>query len=392
MPKPAALPCISVSQPIGTFYLTVMKAGELLSRVDVHRRGLDPASLQNVQRELSGRRTDEIAAYVADPDATFPTSIIVAAYAAHVHAAPNGTELLLGKVPSAKRDADASDLEAPDPGTLEALADGDKFGEVIDGQHRLMGLKEAGAGDAGSPYYDFELPVVFMLSLAPQYRAYVFSTINSKQTRVSSSLIIDLFGLATTRSPRKTCHDVAAALNATEGGPFFSTLKMLGKKTRPTESLTQGSFAKYLLDLVSRTPDDDERAIKRGEPIQPDPKCPLRHFFVDERDDMIVRVLDNYFTAIREVYPNAWDDPEKYALRRTVGFAALMKAFRAVWESDVVPTNKATLDVFRGIAKRFASAVPEAGFIDVASSGASAGDLARKLTAAWAQQEAPQTS
>lgn len=387
MPRPVVLPCISVSQPIGTFYLTCMKAGELLNRVDIHRpRGLDPASLQNVQRELSGRRAREIAAYVADPDATFPTSIIVSAYPGQVHAAASGTKLVLGKAPIR---TDVGDLESPDLSTLEALGDGDKFGEVIDGQHRLMGLKEAGADNSASAYYDFELPVVFMLRLAPQHRAYVFSTINSKQTRVSSSLIIDLFGLATTRGPRKSCHDVAAALNATEGGPFFSTLKMLGKKNHPTESLTQGSFAKYLLELISKTPDDDERALKRGEAASPDARCPLRHFFLDERDDMIVRVLDNYFTAVREVYPMAWADPETYALRRTVGFAALMKAFRTVWEAEVLPTNKATLDVFRGIAKRFANAVAEADFAEVPSSGESAGQLALKLTAAWAQQDAP---
>lgn len=385
MPEPATLACVSVSQPIGTFYLTVMKAGELLNRVDIQRpRRLDAASLQNVQRELSGRRAREIAAYVEDPDATFPTSIIVSAYAGYVHANDDGTRLIFGRARDAQ---EAEEFANPDPSALEGLADGTPFGEVIDGQHRLMGLKEAGAGERSSPYYDFELPVVFMLRLEPQHKAYVFSTINSKQTKVSSSLIIDLFGLATTRSPRKTCHDVAAALNATKGGPFFSTLKMLGKKNQPTESLTQGSFGKYLLDLISKTPDDDERALKRGDAVAPDDRCPFRQFFIDERDDMIVRVLNNYFTAVRDAYPTAWSSPDTYALRRTVGFAALMKAFRTVWEAEVVPTNKATLEVFREIASRFVRAVPEADLAGIPSSGDSAGKLAGRFTAHWQPRE-----
>jgi DGQHR domain-containing protein len=384
MAQPLILSCISVTQPIGAFYLTVMKAGELLNRVDIHRpRGLDPASLQNVQRELSGRRTKEIAAYVQDPDATFPTSIIVSAYPGNVHAAADGTQLVFGKAPSQSADGD---MAPPELAALEGLAEADKLGEVIDGQHRLMGLKEAGAGDSSSPYYDFELPVVFMLGLEPQHRAYVFSTINSKQTRVSSSLIIDLFGLATTRSPRKTCHDVAAALNATAGGPFFSTLKMLGKKNQPTESLTQGSFAKYLLELISRTADADERALKRGEPLPPDDRCPFRQFFIDERDDMIVRILNNYFSAVREVYPVAWSTPDQYALRRTVGFAALMKALGTVWKGEVLRTSKATLEVFQGIASHFVKAVPEADLADIPSSGDSAGKLAARLTAHWVEE------
>src|SRR5205085_2676335 len=108
----------------------------------------------------------------------------------------------------------------------------------------------------GTVAANFELPVVFMLDMEPQDRAYVFSIINSKQTPVSSSLIFDLFGLAQYRSPRRTCHEIARALNAKEGGPFFQTLKMLGQKTLPTQSLTQGSFSKYLLKLISRTPDE----------------------------------------------------------------------------------------------------------------------------------------
>lgn len=381
MPKVIELSCLSVSQPIGTFYLAVMKAGDLLNRVDILRRGLDPASRDNVQRELSPRRAHDIAAYVTDPDATFPTSIIVSAYPSCVHVAADGARLRLGKPQVAAEGR--SELEVLEPEELEPLAENDKIGQVIDGQHRLMGLELAGADDANSPYYGFELPVVFMLSLEAENRAYVFSTINSKQTRVSSSLIIDLFGLATSRSPRKTCHDVAAALNATKGGPFFATLKMLGRKTRPTESLTQGSFAKYLLMLVSRRPDEDERLLKLGGSLRPDPTCPLRQFFVDDRDDMIVKVMDNYFTAVREVYPAAWEDTENYALKRTVGFAALIRAFQTVWREEVLRTNKATLDIFRAIALRFAEAVPQDALKDIPSNEGGAGDLARRLTGAW---------
>ena len=96
------LRCLSVTQPIGTFYLTVMTAGELLKRVDILRRGLTLEERNNVQRQLNTRRRSEIATYVTDPDATFPTSIIVSAYARFVHIYENGTVLAFGKAPEVK--------------------------------------------------------------------------------------------------------------------------------------------------------------------------------------------------------------------------------------------------------------------------------------------------
>jgi DGQHR domain-containing protein len=360
-----------------------MRAGELLQRVEILRRGLDAASRENVQRELSGRRAHEIAEYVTDPDATFPTSIIVAAHSLRVHVSSSGDRLLFGKPPGREADVGDSDLESVDFSKLQPLTDDEKVGAVIDGQHRLAGLELAGARQKDSPYYSFELPVVFMLNLQPEDRAYVFSTINSKQTRVSSSLIVDLFGLATARSPRKTCHEVARAMNAKEGGPFFQTLKMLGKKNLPTESLTQGSFAKYLLRLISRSPDEDERAAKLDRSLNPDPRCPLRQFFIDDRDDMIVRVLENYLSAIARVYPNAWEDTDHYALKRTVGFSALMKAFDVVWKEEVARTSKATPEVFDRIAERFRASVSEDSLRSIVSNEGGATELAKRFTASW---------
>jgi DGQHR domain-containing protein len=380
----ARFPCLSVTQPLGTFYLTVMKAGELLRRVDILRRGLDAESQNHVQRELSGKRAREIASYVGDPDATFPTSIIVSARAAFVHVieVDGRTELVLGKTANGDNGSD-QDMAVVDERSLAPLGEGDKIGDVIDGQHRLMGLVSAGANDSEAACYCFELPVVFMIGLEAEERAYVFATINSKQTRVSSSLIVDLFGLATSRSPRKTCHDVASALNADAEGPFFGTLKMLGKKNLPTESLTQGSFAKYLARLISRAPDDDERAVKLGRALRADDRCPFRQFFLEDRDDMIVKIMSNYFCAVREVYPTAWGDAEAYALRRTVGFAALVRAFRIVWEKEVLPNGNATLAVFRKVASRFAASVPESSLKEVSSNEQGASDLSRRLTASW---------
>ena len=74
---------------------------------------------------------------------------------------------------------------------------------------------------------------------------------------------------------------------------------------------------------------------------------------------MIAKILENYFVAVKETYPNAWSSPDSYALKRTVGFAALIKAFKTVWFAEIASSGKATIDAFRVVAEKFREAVPE---------------------------------
>lgn len=374
MAIPKKIPCVSVTQPLGTFYIATLRAGELIASVDILRRGLDEEAQKNVQRELSGNRVEEISAYAQEPDAAFPTSIIVSAYPQYVRPSSDGQCLFFGAIP----DEPNAPLTEANVGDLPA--DG-KLGQVIDGQHRLMGLREAGAGNPNSKLYSFEIPVVFMMDLDDHDRAYVFSTINSKQTRVPTSYIYDLFGLSKYRSPKKTCHQVARTLNSKKGSPFYQSLKMLGKKNQPTETLTQGSFANYLLPLISRTPEADASALKDGKEILLDPRAIFRKYFIENRDETIVALLEMYFTAVRRVYPLAWENSEDYALKRTVGFAALMHALRHIWTADIVEAGKgkANQELFDAAVEKFAVRVPEARFRDIPSSGGAAIRLGKEL-------------
>jgi len=207
----------------------------------------------------------------------------------------------------------------------------DKLGELVDGQHRLEGLTLA-ARNNGALLDEFEMPVVFMLDLSADQKGYVFSIINSKQIQVPSSLIVDLLGLQVSRSPKKTCHEIAQTLNARSGSPFFRGIKMLGNKEFDSEFLTQGSFAKYLLKLLSKTPDEDARREKKGINLQPDSTLPFRGLYIAREDGAIAKILENYFCVIAELYPQAWHGKAKeYLLRKTVGFAALIRVFEIIW-------------------------------------------------------------
>ena len=203
------------------------------------------------------------------------------------------------------------------------------IGEVIDGQHRLAGLKS-------SDYlHAFQLPVVFMFNLEDSQKAYVFSVINSKQTRVNMSLIYDLFALSKNRSPYKTCHEVARSMNKDPNSPFYRRLKMLGKKEIGDElaSISQGSFIKFTLELISVDPEKDTRLLKdNNTKLTDNNRCPLRKYFIAERDDVILKILFNMFSALSRVFRNEWNEPNKYILSKSIGFGAVIKAFPKMYE------------------------------------------------------------
>ena len=323
------VPYLVVKQPIGTFYLSTMKATELLKCVDILRRGLTSEEQKNIQRRLDPKSQRDIANFIKDPDATFPTPIIVSVYSESVTIDEESKELKFN------------------------LIGGKSLGEVLDGQHRLEGMKLAASEGMKETLNEFDVPIVFVLAPDPDEKAYLFSIINSTQTQVPSSLIFDLFGLQRVRSPQKTCHEIAQALNAKEGSPFYRGLKMLGTKQYDSEILTQGAFAKYLLLLISKNPDEDARNEKLGKPLTKDDSLPFRSFYEDKKDAVIAKVMENYFTAVAEEFKNEWtENPKEFLLRKTAGYSALMTVLKELWNKKISKTHDASQDYFKSVAKK----------------------------------------
>lgn len=181
----------------------------------------------------------------------------------------------------------------------------------------------------------FDIPVVFMFNMTPKDNAYVFSIINSKQTKVNPSHIVDLLSLSDERSPQKTAHEVAKALNTMPESPFYNRLRMLGYNAPGQENatLSQGTFAAQLITLISKNPDDDARKIKRGEALLADASLPLRDYFIEEKDEIILKLMFNCFNAVKIVFPDEYNDSKKYVLWKTTGFSAIIKSFPELYRT-----------------------------------------------------------
>lgn len=297
---------IEVNQQIGTFYIGKINSSELIKISTTIRRDKGIG----IQRILSKTRVNEIAKYCKDPDATFPTPIILVI---------KTDDVVINEFAN---------------GIFEMKYNNENvIAEIIDGQHRIEGIKIS--------KMNFEIPIVIMFDLTEEEKAYVFSTINSNQTKVDKSLIYDLFDLSKKRSPYKTCHEIARIMNSSPNSAFYNKLKMLGKKANDKESLSQGTFVEYLCKLISKKPKEDMINIKNGKNLDDDNNLPLRKYFINDQDEIILKILENYFGAVKEVFNEEWENPDEYILSKTTGYGGLLKAFKEFYNIGI---NNKTLN------------------------------------------------
>lgn len=293
-----------------------------------------------VQRPISKDRVRKIRDYILSPDPTFPTAIIIAVDEECVLYDPDVGEMTFVESHVGTDTEDGKEIPLG------------KIAKVLDGQHRLAGfLDENGDFDIGGAEFDLNVSIFVGADLSVQ--AQIFATVNLAQTKVSRSLVYELEDLSKIRSPFKTCHKIAVALDSLESSPFFKRIKRLGVVTpgRSGETITQAAFVESLSKLISRDPFADRNALLDGlapEKVGGDElkKTPFRNLFLDGNDFDIAENVDNYFRAVRDKWPNAWADTTRKSgiLPKTNAFRAFMRHLRDVYtdlakiHGKVVPT------------------------------------------------------
>lgn len=303
--------CLKVRQPIGEYYVGVVKHEDLvkISYADIRRLEVGDEKREvevysGIQRELSNNRVKEISKYVNLIDATFPSSVIL-----HIN---------------------EEDVKFDEKTNTMYLPFRDNVAKVLDGQHRIAGLENFEGGSN-----DFDVNVTIFIEMELEDQAIVFATINKTQTKVNKSLVADLFAFAKYRSPQKTCHNIVRALNQKEGSPFKDKIKILGTADDgEKETITQATFSEKLIDYLSKDPMDDRNTYKKGKVPEKFSgieleKRPLRNIFIEERDADIAKIIWEYFDAVQEKWPNAWTLVQReMILNKSTGFLALMRFFR----------------------------------------------------------------
>jgi DGQHR domain-containing protein len=327
--KNIVIKCIEVSQPIGTFYIGSIDWLDLrdIAWADIRRIiREDKSEIEQyfgMQRDLSPKRVKEIAQYVTNIDATFPSSIILA-------------------INSMTKDEQDDSIEYnnltfnKDKSQME-IRRHDGVAKIIDGQHRIFGLRE-GFSQTGLNKV-FQLNVTIFVDMDIDDQSMVFATINKAQTKVHKSLVYDLYDFAKTRSPQRTAHNIVRLLNSDEKSPLKDKIKILGKADdAEKETITQATLVESILKYISSNPLKDRDILKRGKKLeQITGEEQKRHFFrnlfILEKDEVIAKVLFNYFISIKNKWNNAWESNS--ILVKSTGMIAFMKFLRNAYLNKV---------------------------------------------------------
>ena len=339
--------CQKIEQPIGSLYSTALD-WKILKHISFS----DPRVLigyddygseiyRGIQRALSRTRVEEIQKYVNEYDyATFPTSVLIN----FPHEKVEIVELNIDMKFDSKKASEDFNLN---PKTIERSVKEypnlvmlifpyeKSIAQIIDGQHRMSGFKD-------TDNIKFDLPVTIFVDQLVEQQAEIFSTINGKQTRVTPSLVYELFGITERKSPYKTAHNIIKVLNESDESPIKNWIKRLGKSNNYYDGyITQSTANKNILKLLSgnaKQVDEDMRSLARGEELSGDTPYSrnggvLRKFFIKNDEISIIKILFNFFNAIEEKFPDEWEK-ENSIFKRTIGITALFKVL-----TDLIPVG-----------------------------------------------------
>jgi len=333
---------IEVSQPIGKFYVASINHYDLLNICyadirEIQHEG-DFETYLGIQRELSSVRIKNLSTYVNLYDASFPTGIILSISNKVLGDEYGKFQQNVDEIFNINYTVNIEDASSIERNIYIDEFEGqrklfiyrdDKVAKIIDGQHRIEGLKNYRNADK-----PFQLNVTIFVDMEIEEQAMVFATINKAQTKVNKSIVYDLYDLATSRSPQKTCHNIAKFLNLKDGSPFRDLIKLLGTAdNKEEETITQATFVECLIDYISKEPLKDRDLLLRKDKIKKVEgkelkRYFLRNLFIEEKDAEIAKIIYNYFNVVKDRWKSVWEKPvHKRILNKSTGVVALFKFF-----------------------------------------------------------------
>lgn len=350
--------CQKVVQNNVDFFIGKISAQELISISSVTQRiitGWDdenkPIYNKQVQRKPSASRVKAIKDFlINDEIACFPNSILVS-------------------LPSVLLRSEIDEINPVldiDNSLIDFTSEEPIYLQIIDGQHRFKGIEEAikelegKNDDKVISLKEFEFVVSFFIDPEIDFQAMLFSVINRTPVKVSQDLVYDLFGILEKDSPQKTALAIALELNGQikDGikGPFYKRIRLLGKKEKGENSpISQGMFIKTLIKLISPSirASEVERFRSREYFLEGgSEKTIFRPYYAKDKDNLIFKVLYNYFTAVQKVFVdpqgNSYWDFSKTSdnpLQKTIGFLALMDVLVELFPIGV-KEKKLTVEFF----------------------------------------------
>ncbi len=216
----------------GNYFYTFMVSPDALLKIAYvgHKASRDTENIETYQRMLQSNRLRKIAEYINE-GGKFPTNIVLNLKT------KKRNDLRFEVIEKLGNEA-LGKLHLP-PNYASAW--------VIDGQHRLYGYAYAREGE-GFKADKTTLPVLAFENLPSKDEMDLFIDINSKQVKVSTSLLVELYAELhwgsddSDEAYEALLSRIASKLNSEKTSPLRDRMVVSGKKKTPHRCLTQTSI------------------------------------------------------------------------------------------------------------------------------------------------------
>lgn len=320
------VPALRIEQKGVTLYVTAISYGELrkYAKVDYWR----PDNTEGYQRPLVDRRLAEVSKYVQQEQGVLPTSILLCAR--------DEDKVKITFEPGDKQEgATWGFLCMPEGATLW----------VVDGQHRFFGVQRGYEKDGAGDLESYPFPVTVMTGVDRYAEMVHFNIINTTQRKMSTDIV-----------------DRHLVMRAQREGPKMVASGRKGEKEYAMAKATR------IVDKLNEAPGPwkDQIAIpgiagrdkglfrQHGMVASLEPA--LKDSFLSAlSEDEVVKLLGNYWRALKAVWTDAFDSPAEYRVQATVGVYSLHMVFpsvvqlcqgdfsegkmRQIWEATAVTAN-----------------------------------------------------
>lgn len=298
---------LRLEQPGGhEVFLFTLRPSEILEVADISRIARDDAGrIIGYQRQAVRHHINDIRTYLDGDDVVFPNSIILAidgAYKWRSSRGPNASDGLAAA------------------GRLELIFTADrKPAWIVDGQQRAFALADIARDDLPIPVNAF---VADSVDLQRDQFIRVNNTKPLPRGLVTELLPEVVLSISSRLSAKKIPSALCDQLNLHEDSPFNGLIKRPStpKDAKPKPVVTDTSIVKML---------EDSLRSSSG--------ClfPFRNLATSETDfDAIWAVLTTYWSAVRNVFPQAWGLPAtKSRLMHGAGIRAMGKLMDKVMGS-----------------------------------------------------------
>ena len=287
-------------------YLGVLPAEILTNEERARVDRWSPSNPKGYQRAIQDKRANEAAWYLIKAEGWFPTSVLVS------------IRENVGFDEAGRNDwCTEGYLDVPDSSVLW----------IIDGQHRVEGLKRAierGAQDLKG----YQVPVAIVVNTDVVSEMRMFYIVNTRAKSVSADIADRLLQQALKE----------------KGGLWLKETE--SKYLAKSEKLVLQARATNVVDYLNASCPIWQDFVAVPGAVKPHPMAIKQHTLVSsllegtmkdhsiERldDRSIGELLNSYWQALGAVFPEAFNKPENHSIRRTAGVYSLHMLFPDIFE------------------------------------------------------------